>query len=119
MVTLFGKSVSAVVIKLRISSYKHRGLLLNPKQVVLTREGQREKADTEEKARRSKKQRVWQPQKHWEPQEVGIHGHGLSPRASEGSEALPLIFDSWPLERVRINLCCLKPPGIHYGSPRK
>ena len=117
MVTLFGKNISAVVIKLRISSYNHRGLLLNPKQVSLQEKGRGRKL-TQKRRPGGVRSRVWQPRKHWEPQEVGRHGHGLSSRASEGSEALPLILDSWPLEHVRINLCCLKPPGIRYGKHR-
>lgn len=57
MVTLFGKNTFAVVIKLRISSLQSPWIAAKSSASVLTREGQREKADTEEKARRSKRQR--------------------------------------------------------------
>ena len=83
MVTLFGKNISAVVIKLRISSYNHRGLLLNPKQVSLQEKGRGRKL-TQKRRPGGVRSRVWQPRKHWEPQEVGRHGHGLSSRASIG-----------------------------------
>lgn len=74
---MFGKIISAVVIKLRISSYNHPGLLLNPMQVSLQEKG-REKADTEEKARRSKRQRC------------GSHGETLGTAGSWKTRAWTL-----------------------------